>query len=315
MAGGLVEPQVDCDHRVELRQYLIEPMPARRGQHRISRHGDQSLDLTLARGGDLLDKTGHRDLTQDLFSAAHPGRPSAERRQTTLESGLRLRGDGPDRRPREHRPTGYIEVTGKDVDHVDEPAGQAAEFLIAQANSAVDDGLLGARELTCQVPDALGADPGDGCDAFGRPVLGSFPQCLDAVNVLTEAADGCEVLLEQCVHHRKQKGGIGARGDRQPFVGLIGGGGTDGVDDDHGVDALEDAHHIGGGEQRTLGGRRVGAHHHQKVGALDIGHREAPPVAEHQVRREVFRPLVDGAGRITDRDARHPEQHTGVAAE
>ena len=81
-------------------------------------------------------------------------------------------------------------MTGKDVDHVDEPAGQAAEFLIAQANSAVDDGLLGARELTCQVTDTLGADPGDGCDPFGRPVPGGLPQCLDAVNVLTEAADG-----------------------------------------------------------------------------------------------------------------------------
>ena len=67
-----------------------------------------------------------------------------------------------------------------------------------------------------------------------------------------EPADRGQLLLEQCVHHREQQRGVGTRSDGQPFVSLGGGGGTDRVDDDHGVDALEDPHHVGCREERTL---------------------------------------------------------------
>ncbi len=70
--------------------------------------------------------------------------------------------------------------------------------------------------------------------------------------MLTEVADGGEVLLEQRVYHRKQQGGIGARVDGQPFVSLGRGGGSDRIDDDYSADTSEDAHHIGGCEQRAL---------------------------------------------------------------
>jgi hypothetical protein len=57
-------------------------------------------------------------------------------------------------------------MPGENVDHVDEPAGQAAELLITQANSAVHDGALGARQLTRQGADTLGSDAGDRGDAL-----------------------------------------------------------------------------------------------------------------------------------------------------
>ena len=132
---------------------------------------------------------------------------------------------------------------------------------------------------------------------------------------LGEATEPHQLLVEQGVHHRQQQRRIGARGDGQPLVGLGGGGGAHRVDDDHGVDAPDDAHHVGRGQQRALRGRGVGAHDDEQVGALDVGHRESPPVSEHQVRREVLGPLVDGARRVADRDAGHPQQHPGVAAE
>ena len=77
---------------------------------------------------------------------------------------------------------------------------------------------------------------------------------------------------------------------------------------------VDDPHHVGRGQQRPLRRGRVGAHHDQQVGALDVGHREGPPAAVHQVRRKVLRPLVDRAGRVAERDAGHAEQHAGVAA-
>ena len=80
MPSGFVEPKVHCDHGVELRQHLVEAMSARSGQHGIARDGDQRHDLTLTRGGDLLDQTGHRYLAKDFLGTTHPGLPSTELR-------------------------------------------------------------------------------------------------------------------------------------------------------------------------------------------------------------------------------------------
>ena len=127
-----------------------------------------------------------------------------------------------------------------------------------------------------------------------------------------------EVLREQRVRDRQQQRRIGAGCDGQPLVGAGGGRGAHGVDDNDLAplaDSVDDAHHVGRGEQRSLRCGGVGAHDDQQVGALDVGHREAPPAAVHQVRRQVLRPLVDGPRRVADRDARHAQQHTGVAAE
>ena len=164
--SGLVEPKVHCDHGVELRQHLVEAMPARSGQHRIARDGDQGSDLTLTRGGDFFDQTGHRNLAEDFLGTTHPGLPSTELRQSTFQPRLWLRRDGPDRRARKHGTAGRIEVTGQDVDHVDQPAGQAPELLVAQANSAIDNGPLRPGELAGQVPDPLGTDAGDRGNPF-----------------------------------------------------------------------------------------------------------------------------------------------------
>ncbi len=60
---------------------------------------------------------------------------------------------------------------------------------------------------------------------------------------------------------------------------------------------------------------RVGAHHHEEVGALDVGHGDLPHAAVHQVRADVLGPLVDGAGRVDHRDARQTDEDADVAAE
>ena len=75
------------------------------------------------------------------------------------------------------------------------------------------------------------------------------------------------------------------------------------------------AHHVGAGEQRALRRVRVGAHDDEQVGALDVGHGDLPHAAVHEVRADVLRPLVDGAGRVDHRDARHPDEDPDVAAE
>ena len=57
-------------------------------------------------------------------------------------------------------------MAGQNVDHIDQPAGQAAKFLVTQANSAVHYRFLGAREFTRQTPDAVFVNAGNGAKDF-----------------------------------------------------------------------------------------------------------------------------------------------------
>ncbi len=164
----------------------------------------------------------------------------------------------------------------------------------------------------------VGSDAGDRGDALRRPLGGHLAHPVYAVEVRFDVAELDQVLGEQRVHDGEQQRRVGAGRDGQPLVGANGGGGADRVDDNHLApltNCVDDAHHVGRREQRALRSGGVGAHDDQQVGALDVGYREAPPTAVHQVRRQILRPLVDGARGVTDRDARHAQQHTGVAAE
>ena len=316
--GRLVEPEVDGDHRVQLRQHLVERVTGRSRQHRVARDGDERLDLALPRRRDLLGQARHRHLTEHLLGAAHPRAEAAELRSAVFEAGDRLHGHRPRGGAREHRAACVVEVPGENVDDVDEPAGQAAEFLVARTDPAVHHGALGAHEFAGQRSDALRVDAGDAGDPLRGPVRGHLPQTVEPVDVGGQLAEGDQILVEQRVGDGQQQRRVGARRDRQPLVGAGRGQGADRVDHNHLAaltNSVDDAHHVRCGEQRALRRGRVGAHHHQQVGALDVGHRERPPAAVHQVRRQVLRPLIDGAGRVGQRDARHAQQHSGVAAE
>ena len=96
-----------------------------------------------------------------LLGAADAGAEAAELRRAVLEARYRLDRDRPCRRPREHAAALDVEVAGQDVDDVDQPAGQAAELLVARADSPVHHRFRRRRQLTRQRADALGVDVGD----------------------------------------------------------------------------------------------------------------------------------------------------------
>ncbi len=68
------------------------------------------------------------------------------------------------------------------------------------------------------------------------------------------------------------------------------------------------SHDVGRREHRSLRRRGVGAHHHQVVGAVEVGDRRIPHPAEQQCAHHVQRPLVDGAGRVVRGHARRAGQ-------
>ncbi len=299
MPGGLVEPQVHRDHRVQLRQRLIELVAARRGQDGVARHGDQCLQLPFARRDDLFEHARHRNLAHYLFGPADPGAVAAEVGRAVLQAGDRLAGDGPCCRGGEHGATGSVEVSGDDVDDVDQPTGQAAELLVAGTYPAVDHRPWRGCQFPGQSANPLRTDTCCGSNSFGRPLGDHLSQGRYAVEVAFQLTEVDQPLVEDCVNDTQQQRGVGTGRDRQPLVSLGSGLGPHRVDDDNLAaltDSADDAHHVGGGQERALRCRGVGAHHHQQVGALQIGCREGPPTAVHQVRRQVLRPLVDGAG-------------------
>src|SRR5262245_12787592 len=107
-------------------------MPARTGQHRVARDRDQGADLALPRRLDLLDQARDRHLAQHLFGTANTGGEPAEICRTVFETRYGLRGQRPCGRPREHRTTDGVEMAAEDVDDIDQPTRQTAEFLITQ---------------------------------------------------------------------------------------------------------------------------------------------------------------------------------------
>ncbi len=248
----LVEPKVNGDHRFQHRQDLVELVAAGRGQHRVAGDRDQRLELPVTGCGDLLCHTRHRRLAEDLLGAAHPRTPATEFGDAALQAGQRLRGDRPGRRLREHRAARGVEMACQNVDYVNQPAGQTPKLLIAQPNSAIDHGFLGAGEFAGQCADAVFVDTGDGTHPARRPVRGDPAHRVDTVDV---RAGIDQALVEERVRDGQQQRRVGARHDRKPLVGARRGKGAHRVDHDHlaaFANLVDQAHDVGRGQQGTL---------------------------------------------------------------
>ncbi len=194
---------------------------------------------------------------------------------------------GRHRRQREHHPAGPVQVAGQDVDDVDQPAADGAEFDGGRARS----GRRRQRWARRRVPW-----PECGCR---RP---STPQCAATVsgaksrassrtssNPATWSARSSErhqVLVEQDVDDGEQQCRVGAGPRRHVPVGELGGAGAGRVDDDQRAAALTQAAQLAGeicgGGQAAVGHQRIRADDHQVVGAVEIGHGERDGAAEHQ---------------------------------
>ena len=100
-------------------------------------------------------------------SAAHAAVPAAEGRAPAAP-GLARRVRRADRRAREHRAAGAVEVAGEDVEDVDEPARRRPEALRGGADAPVDRGARRGRQLAGHAPDLGRCDPARRRDGLGR---------------------------------------------------------------------------------------------------------------------------------------------------
>ena len=107
-----------------------------------------------------------------------------------------------------------------------------------------------------------------------------------------------ESVRDEHVGDRGEQQGVGARADRHPFVGLLGGLRTAGVDH-HDLaaarpDRLDAAGEVGGGAHAAVRGVRVGPEQHEVVGAVEVGNRHGEWRTEHVAGRDLAGHLIDG---------------------
>jgi hypothetical protein len=135
---------------------------------------------------------------------------------------------------------------------------------------------VGAAVISCATRriDSAG-NPTRRGDALRWELARDALHVFDPGDEIGDVAEVDEPVREEHVTDREEERGVGAGHDRDPLVGLVGGAGAAGVDDDdlastgtNGVDLAED---VGTREQAALRRLRVAAHHEPVVRAADVG--------------------------------------------
>ena len=137
-------------------------------------------------------------------------------------------------RPREHRAADAVHVARDDVQRVDQPVGQRARLLLADAHPPVGHGARSGRELARQPLDLAGLDARVGGGALGRPLLGQGAQLATGRRSARRGRPrrtrpSAKITFE----HPQQQVGIAAGAHRDVLGGVLGGLGAAGVDHDH----------------------------------------------------------------------------------
>ena len=138
----------------------------------------------------------------------------------------------------EHRPAGAVEVAGQDVDDVDEPAAQRAEFDCGRTDPAVDGRRGGGGDLACQGADLVGGHAAVGGDVVRREPVGQRTNVVDTADVFGHSPEVDKAFFEEHVHDREQQRGVGARPGSNVPIGQFGRACAGRVDDDEPAAAL-----------------------------------------------------------------------------
>ena len=160
--GGLVDVDVHGGHEVEVAQRAVEPGAVGRGQHRVAGDGEQGPDLPLAGRLDLLAQRRHGQLAGGLRQPADPRAPGVVVPAADQPGAHRV-----DRRGREHRAAGAVEVAGEHVEAGDRPLAHGAPRAGGHTDPAVDDTGVRRRELAGEAADLVGRQPADRLGALG----------------------------------------------------------------------------------------------------------------------------------------------------
>ena len=280
---------------------LAQAARVRRRDERVAGDRDQRAHLALAGRLDLLGQAG-RPAARRRPRAAPRTRLAQRPRRAAASLPARagavaLSG----RRAREHRAAGPVEVAGQHVEHVHEPARERAVLLRGRAHaarrrrarSAAASSRARRRISSASMPQAAairsGGKPRTSSRSASRPLRCS-----------ASAARVVEALLDQRAGHAEQQVRVAAGPDEVVLVGVLGRARAARVDH-HDLaaalaDAAQPAAHVGRGQQAAVRDERVGAEQQQVLAAVDVRHRHAQRVAEHQPDGDLLGHLVDGAG-------------------
>ncbi|EGY01890.1 hypothetical protein AZA_07438 [Nitrospirillum viridazoti Y2] len=315
MAGRLVQVDVDTDHQVQLVQGARQSVTVGGGQDGVAGHGEQGPHLALAGRLDLLRQASHRQFTEHLRRVRYAGAAAAQRHAPPLAARPhRVGGEGGGLG--EHRPARRIQIAGQDVDGVHQPTGQGAEFLSAGADAAVQHRRLLRCQIPRQGPDGIGRDGGVGGGPFRGEGGDGGAQLLHARHMVRQPAQPHQVFIEQGVHQGRQQKDVAARADEMMLIGQ--GRRLRPPWVDHHQPAAPRlqvqrlAAEVGHRPQAAVGRHGVATQDDHQPGALNIRHRDAQPMAEHQAAGQLLGHLVQGGGGVDVARAQRPRQHRRV---
>ena len=112
----------------------------------VSGDRDHRLDLTIARGVDLLGQCGSGQFGQRLGMARYPAVPAAGRKPSARFRRTRRRHR---RSEREHRPARPVQVAGQDVDDIHQASSPACRIRLSTSRSGPG---AGKTTSTCSPP-------------------------------------------------------------------------------------------------------------------------------------------------------------------
>ena len=215
--------------------------------------------------------------------------------------GRGRRGAGADRRQREHRPAGPVQVAGQDVDDVDQPAAEGAELDGGGADPAVHRGRRGAR----RAPGPASGSPrrrrrsarrrASGAKSAASARTSSTPStCVgqprprstrpSSNSTCTTANSSAASVPGRGAMCRSASSAVRVRAgsmttSRPPRL----------------RSALSLPPKSAAVARLPLDTSGLAPMIDEVVGAVEVGHRERDRVAEHQAQRHVFGHLVEGA--------------------
>ena len=296
VASGLVEVEINRDHEVEVVESSFELHSVGSRQHRVPGHRHQTADPARTLGQNFLGEGGYRQLAAKLGKPAHPAFSPPE--LAAAGAGQQIH-----RRFGEHCSTGAVEISGDNVEHVDEPLAETTKSLGGHTHSAVAHGRRSRRKVARYATNLVACDPRGSSDAFGRKIPSQPPNGLQRVADLGQAAGRLESLSEDHMQEGHQQQGVASRTDEVVAIGDSCRLGAPRVDHHQPAAAMSELFETLAKPRRrhhaAVGHNRVGAEHEQIRGAVDIGHRQEQLVPEHQGRSDVVRKLIDRGRRET----------------
>ena len=191
-------------------------------------------------------------------------------------------------------------MASQDIDDIDEPRVQRAEFLHTGADAAVKGGAFRRREVAGEPADILRSDATTWGHAQGVIGRDSPFQSFQAVEIFAEPAGLRQPFGKQSVDEAEKEVDIAAGANEEMFVRDLRGFGAARVYRHHAPSSCSQrprlAAEIGHGPEAAIGGHGVGAENNEQIRSGNVRNGNAHPVAEHFAHRAMLGHLVDGRG-------------------